>query len=351
MEVTHLDAGLPQIVGKVLGHALGQGGDQHPFSNLHPLADFLHKVVYLTGYRFDNYLGVHQAGGTYDLLCHPSAVLLFIGTGGGADIYGLGHQAFKFRKDQGPVVQGRGQAEAVLHQHRLAGTVAIIHSPDLGQSDMGFIHHQEKVFRKVVNEGGGPAAGRAAGQVAGIVFNALAEAHFLHHFQIIAGPLLQALSLQEFVLPLKPGQLFLQFGLNALDSFLHQFFGSDKVRSGKNRRMTAVSQDLAGEAIDFGNPLHLIPEELHPDGPVAGAGRKHLQHISTHPKGAAVKVHIVAGILHLYQAAQHLVPGMLAAHPQGKHMLAVLFRRAQAVDTGDAGHNDDIPALKESTGG
>ena len=68
VEVLHPDAVLEEVVGEVLGHPLGQGGDQDALAALGPLADLAHQVVDLAGGRLQDDLRVDQAGGPDDLL-------------------------------------------------------------------------------------------------------------------------------------------------------------------------------------------------------------------------------------------------------------------------------------------
>ena len=71
VEVADLDAQVPVVFGQVLGHALGQGGDQDPLAPAPArCADLLQQVVHLVGGGLDLDLGVHQAGGPDDLLDH-----------------------------------------------------------------------------------------------------------------------------------------------------------------------------------------------------------------------------------------------------------------------------------------
>jgi hypothetical protein len=49
----------------------------------------------------------------------------------------------EFVETQGPVVQGRGQAEAVVHQVFLARPVALEHAAHLGHGDVGFVDEHQ----------------------------------------------------------------------------------------------------------------------------------------------------------------------------------------------------------------
>ena len=82
VQVAHPDAELEQVVGEVLGHLLGQRGDQHPLVALGPDPDLVHQVVDLALGRLDDDLRVDQAGRADDLLDDsPSACASSYGPG------------------------------------------------------------------------------------------------------------------------------------------------------------------------------------------------------------------------------------------------------------------------------
>ena len=95
------------------------------------------------------------------------------------------------------VVERAGEAEAVLDQRLLAGAVAAVHRADLGDGLVGLVDDEEEVLGEVVDERGRRVAGLAAGEVARVVLDAVAEAHLLEHLQIVHGPLLEPLLLEE----------------------------------------------------------------------------------------------------------------------------------------------------------
>ena len=74
MQVAHPHLVIGQEVGEILGHALGERGDQHPMSPGHPGRDLGEHVVNLRGGRSHLDFGVDQAGGTHHLLDHLAGV-------------------------------------------------------------------------------------------------------------------------------------------------------------------------------------------------------------------------------------------------------------------------------------
>jgi hypothetical protein len=57
--------------------------------------------------------------------------------------------------------------------------------------------------------------------VAGVVLDALAEAHFLHHFEVVIGAHFQALGFDEFALFLKGSHLLVAFLADVVHGCFH----------------------------------------------------------------------------------------------------------------------------------
>jgi hypothetical protein len=73
VQVAHPNAHLEQVIGEVLGHLLGQRGDEHPLAGLGAAADLLDQVVDLAARRADLDLGVDEASRPHDLFGHALA--------------------------------------------------------------------------------------------------------------------------------------------------------------------------------------------------------------------------------------------------------------------------------------
>ena len=120
-----------------------------------------------------------------------------VGTGGGGYEDGLGRHPLELVEAQGPVVERRGQAEAVLHQGLLAGAVSPVHAPELRDRHVTLVDDEQRVRRQVVEEAGRRLARPAPGEKARVVLDALAVSELLHHLDVETGALLEALGLQE----------------------------------------------------------------------------------------------------------------------------------------------------------
>ncbi len=70
----------------------------------------------------------------------------------GGDVNHLANFLLKLIKFQRPVIQGRGQAEPVLHQDRLPTPIPGIHSPDLRDSGMALIQNGQKLLGEEIQQ-------------------------------------------------------------------------------------------------------------------------------------------------------------------------------------------------------
>ena len=95
VQVAHLHAVFRQVIRQLLGHALGQRGDQHAVALLRAVADFLQHIVHLAGGRAHFHFRINQAGGTHHLLHHLAGMGLFIIRWRSRDEYHLPHLALE----------------------------------------------------------------------------------------------------------------------------------------------------------------------------------------------------------------------------------------------------------------
>ena len=123
------------------------------------------------------------------------------------------------------------------------------------------------------------------------------------------------------------------------------------MRGRGNGHIPQLRLDLAGEHINLGDAVDLIPKELHPHRRVAFLRRNNLQHIPSHPERPPVKIHVVSVVVDIDQFPDHLIPILLHAGPQGNNHPLIILGTAQTVNTGNTGHYDHIPPLNESGGG
>ena len=96
--------------------------------------------------------------------------------------------------------------------------------------------------------------------------------------------------------------------------------------------------------------LQLLAEEGEPPGAVLEVRRPELERIAADPEGAALEGVVVAAVLLLDEVGDHpaLVVGLAGDEVLGHR--AVGLDRADAVDAGDRGDDDDVVALQQRPG-
>ena len=143
---------LAKISGEILGHPLGQRGDEHALPKLHTTRNLGEQVIDLGAYRPDLDLRIDQPRGPHELLDHLRGMQTFIVPGRRRHEDHLRRHALPFLETQRSVVERRGQPEPVLDQCLFARAVACIHSAELRQRLMALIDHQQRAVGQVVIE-------------------------------------------------------------------------------------------------------------------------------------------------------------------------------------------------------
>ena len=155
VQVPNLDPRLAQIVGEVLGHLLGQRGDQAALVALDPKSHLRDEVVDLPFRALHLDRRIDEAGRPDDLLHDERRVRLFVWTWGRARIDDLPHHRVPFRERERAVVDGGGEAESIVDQRDLAGEVALVHAVDLRHGHVGLVDDDDRVVGQEVEQAEG----------------------------------------------------------------------------------------------------------------------------------------------------------------------------------------------------
>ena len=115
----------------------------------------------------------------------------------------------------------------------------------------------------------------------------------------------------------------------------------------KNGDMFHPAFYFSRQHVDAGNAVDLIPKEFHPKGIIPGICRKDLQHIPVYPEGASVKIHFATVILNVNELTDHFVPILFHTRPQRYHHFFKVLRFPKAINTGNAGDDDHVPAFDQ----
>ena len=238
----------------------------------------------------------------------------------------------------------------MLHERHLTRAVALVHAADLRHRHVGLVDDAEHVLGKVVDERERRLAGLAAVQMARVVLDAVAEAHGLEHLEVVAGTLLQALSLEQLVGRLELGHAVLQFLLDRAERVRYLGLLCHIMGRRPHGNGVVLAGDLARHLIDLGDLLHLVAKELKAQR-MLGIGRKHVHHIAPHAEAPALQVVVVAVVLDVDERVDEVVA-------LERHLLVhvgrearVVLGAADAVDARDARHHDHVAPREQARRG
>ena len=117
-----------------------------------------------------------------------------------------------------------------------------------------------------------------------------------------------------------------------------------------DRHAIVATHLTAGQRIERQQLVDLVAEETDPQPDIVIRGID-FDDIPAHAERAAFEFVVVALVLNLDQLPQNLVAVDLLALLERQHQTVVRLRRAEAVDTGDAGDDQHVTALEERPGG
>ena len=224
----------------------------------------------------------------------------------------------------------------------------MIHGADLRDGHVALVDEDEEILREVIEQREGGLPRLPPVEVARIVLHARAVPDLFEHFKIVLGALGEALRLQKLPLVLErldlPFEVFLDHGKGAL-----QAFGAHRiVARGEDDGVLQGRDDLARHDVLFAERVDLVAEKFDADGDFGIGSGEDLHDVPAHAEGGALEIDVVAGIVDLDEAAQKFVARHLLPGAQRDAEAEELLGRAQAVDAGDGGDDDDVVPLAQS---
>ena len=85
-------------------------------------------------------------------LVPDNAVLNFELGRGGTDVNDLVRQFHELIEIERSIIQGAGQSESILNQHRLTRLITLVHSADLRNRGVRLVHYEQEIFRKKIEQ-------------------------------------------------------------------------------------------------------------------------------------------------------------------------------------------------------
>ena len=119
------------------------------------------------------------------------------------------------------------------------------------------------------------------------------------------------------------------------------------MRIGVELHVIEIGRLLAGERIELGDALDLVAEEREAPGAILVVRREDLDHVAAHAEGAAREIALRAPVLQGDEIGDQLALLDLVAdlHAEGHRRIGL--DRADAVDAGHRGDDDDVVALHQ----
>ena len=211
MQILHTDSELSHVFGQIFCHSLGQSRDQN-FVMCSGLLIYLpDQIIDLPLYRPDRDLRIQKSGRTNDLLRSKQFVFLFINIRSCRYKQHLINLTLKLFKVKWSVIQCRRQAEAVIDQCGLSGTVSGIHAPHLRNRDMGLIHNDQIIIWEEIHQCIRSCPRRSPCKMSRIVLNSTAKTGLLHHFHIKVRSLGDSLCFDQLIFALEICDSLLEF--------------------------------------------------------------------------------------------------------------------------------------------
>ena len=342
VDVVAADTAIQQVLRQLLCHAFGQRGHKDTLVALDALLYLLHKVVHLIVAR--TYLddGVKQSRGTYHLLHHHAVRLPQLELGRcRTDIDHLPCHVHELLELQRPVVLGCRQAEAILHQVLLAGTVAAIHGAYLRHGDMALVDDHQEVLREEVEQTVGTCPWLAPVEVARIVLYTRTVAQLADHLHIIGHALLQAVCLDHLPRLLKHTHLCMQVVFNLMDGTHGRLLGGHEQVGRIDLVLVKLCHRMSCHGIHLLYRVHLVAPEHHAQHAV-GVGQEDVDRVATDAEAATVEVHVVAHVQAVHQLAQEHIAAQRLAALHADDVLIEVRRVAHAVNARHRRHDQHI---------
>ena len=280
VQVSHPDLVLGQVLGEVLGHSLRQRRHQHPIAGGGATMDLREQIVDLCRRAAYLHLRVDQSGWTHDLLHDLAGVRLLVRPRRRRHEDGLRGHSLELVEPERPVVERRRQPESVLDQGFLARAVAAVHCAELGHGHVALVDEQQRVGRKIVEQGRRRLSRTASRQEARVVLDPLAVADLGHHLDVEPGPLLQPLGFDETAVRAEHRETLAQLLPDFYDGIEDTLARGHVVALGVHGQARHAADDRPGQRIEPAQVLDLVVEELDAHRIAFGLRRVHVDDLA-----------------------------------------------------------------------
>ena len=257
----------------------------------------------------------------------------------------------KLIKRQRSVIQRAGQTKTIFHQRFFARAVAGVHTAHLRHRNVRLVDHHQKILGHIVEQGVRRGSGRTIGENTRIVFNTAAHTDLREQFQIVQRAFADALGFYQLAVVFEPLHAIPHFFFDFAQSTLFFLVGGGVVGVRVNHNVVQVADALARYGLYLADAVDLVAEQLNAHGDLVAPGRNQLDGIAAHAEGTAGEADVVAHILDVDETGNQVVATDLHPRAQRDDQRGVVFGVTEAVNTRNAGHDDDVLAFKQRAGG
>ena len=212
---------------------------------------------------------------------------------------------------------------------------------------MAFVGEHQRIVGHIFEQRRRRLAGAASGEIARIVLDAGAASGGFHHFEIEGGALLQSLRFQQPSLVVELVEAKFQLALDRLDRLHQRRPRRHIVRVGVDLDEFELVLLVAGERIEFLDILHGVAEQIHAPGAVLIVRREDVDDVAADAEGAAGEIGLGALVLQRDEVGDQLPLVDPLALLQREGHRGIGFDRADTVDAGDGGDDDDVVAFEQ----
>ena len=135
--------------------------------------------------------------------------------------------------------------------------------------------------------------------MARVVFDALAEANLVEHFEVVPSALLDALQLDQLVLLLKKRDALNELRLDGLDRLQYGAAWCDVVAGRVHGKAWHASQNMSGQGIEQRQTLYDVIEHGQTQGMLTILRGEDIDYVAAYAKVAVREVDVVTLVLHL----------------------------------------------------
>src|ERR1700761_8511475 len=162
--------------------------------------------------------------------------------------------------------------------------------------------------------------------MSGVIFDAAAEAHLLHHFEVEFRAHLNPLRFKKLSMRLKPFDLVVEFFANGSKRSLHFVVRGHELLCRIKDEPVEFFQGLPGQRIEACDQINFITEKFDADRFLIEGGGMNFDHVAASSKSSTSEGNVVALVKHIDQLREQELPGYLLPFRDGAYHVCVIFR-------------------------